>query len=220
MTYLECYINGEYESVWEELQALGPAVRQESVYSDALAVARETMRRVRSTIEELIQRLLSIGFVFGYDRHLMRMVQSIREGSMDWTDYLGSLAWVQQQPPLFLPATLMEDQLAKMLRYRLTHDADAFRREWRADLTNPPVMGDYLEELDQEYGPVPLSIRAWYEEVGAVNFFGYHPRWPSMADSDPLQVCALDKQWRSHIESTSDGSLIFFLLKKVCSKQR
>jgi len=218
MSYLERYVGGEYEQVWDELLALGPVVRQEPLYSDAMAVALETMRRVRSTIEELIQRLLGIGFVFGYDRHLMRMVQSIRGGITDWTDYLGSLAWVRQQPPLFLPATLMEDQLAKMLRYQLTHDPDAFRREWRADPTNPPVMGDYLEELEQEYGPVPLSVRAWYEEVGAVNFFGYHPRWPSMADCDPLQVCTLDKQWRSRVEPTSDGSLIFFFAEESLLK--
>lgn len=218
MSYLERYTNGEYELVWDELQALRSAVRQEPVYSDALAVARETMRRVRSTIEELIQRLLGIGFVFGYDRHLMHFVQSIRAGTMDWTDYLGSLAWVQQQPPLFLPATLMEDQLAKMMRYKLAHDADVFRREWRADPTNPPVMGDYLEELKQEYGPVPLSIQAWYEEVGAVNFFGYHPRWPAMSICDPVQVCALDKQWRTHVESTSEESLIFYFAEESLLK--
>ncbi len=214
MSYLERYTNGEYELVWDELQALESAVRQEPVYSDALAVARETMRRARSVIEELIQRLLGIGFVFGYDRHLMHFVQSIQAGTMDWTDYLESLAWVQQQPPLFLPATLMEDQLAKMLRYKLAHDADLFRREWRADPTNPPVMGDYLEELEQEYGPIPLSIQAWYEEVGAVNFFGYHPRWPAMSICDPVQVCALDKQWHTHVESTSDGSLIFYFAEE------
>ncbi len=206
MTYLECYINGEYEPVWNELQALGPVVRQEHLYADALSVARETMRRVRRNIEELIQRLIDLGFVFGYDRHLMHFVQGIREGTMDWTDYLGSLDWLRQQSPLFLPATLMEDQLTFKVRYQPNLDPDAFRWEWRADPTNPPVMRDYLDELEQEIGPVPLSIRAWYEEVGAVNFYGYHPRWPKMSDCDPLQVCVLDKQWRIHVETAEDGN--------------
>ncbi len=205
MSYLERYTSGEYEQIWDDLLALGPAVRQEPLYTEALSVARETMRRARSVIEELILRLLDLGFVFGYDQHLMHVVQNMREESTDWSDYLGSLAWAQQQPPLFLPATLMEDHLAKLLRYGLTHDADVFRREWRADPTNPPVMGDYLEELDQGYGPVPLSIRAWYEEVGGVNFYGYHPRWPSMQLCDPLQVCVLDKQWRTHVGTDVEG---------------
>jgi hypothetical protein len=218
MNYLERYVNGEYEPVWDELQALGAAVREEPVYADATAVARETMRRVRKNIEELIQRLISIGFVFGYDQHLMQCVRRIREGTMDWTDYLEMLTWVREQPSLFLPATLMEDRLSFYLHSRLTHDADAFRREWRTDPTNPPVMSDYLEELEQEYGLVPLSVRAWYEEVGAVNFFGSHPHWPSMVVCDPLQVCVLDRQWRTHVEETSDGSLVFFFAEESLLK--
>jgi hypothetical protein len=45
MSYLERYLTGEHEQVWAELVALGAAVRDEPLYSDALAVARETMRR-------------------------------------------------------------------------------------------------------------------------------------------------------------------------------
>jgi len=37
MSYLERYLAGEHEQVWAELVALGPAVREEPVYSDALA---------------------------------------------------------------------------------------------------------------------------------------------------------------------------------------
>jgi len=47
MSYLERYTNGEYEQVWDDLLALGAKVREGQVYPDALAVARETMRRVR-----------------------------------------------------------------------------------------------------------------------------------------------------------------------------
>jgi len=209
MTYLERYTNGEYEPVWNELQALGPAVRQEPVYSDALAVARETMGRARQTIEELIQRLIRIDFVFGYDHHLMRLVRGISSGIYDWADYAEGLAWVQQQPPLMLPANLMEEELTSGLFYKLVRDEDAFRREWRADPTNPPVMPDYLEELEQAFGPVPLSIRGWYEEVGAVNFYGSHPGWPPMGLCDPLQVCGLDWQWRTHVQPTSEGGQVF-----------
>lgn len=34
--YLERYLAGEYEQVWDDLVALGAAVREEPVYADAL----------------------------------------------------------------------------------------------------------------------------------------------------------------------------------------
>ncbi len=33
----------------------------------------------------------------------------------------------------------------------------------------------HLDALEARVGPVPLSVRAWYEEVGAVNFVGMYP---------------------------------------------
>src|SRR5262245_2042430 len=66
MSYLDRYLAGEYEQVWAELVALDGVVREEPIYSDALAVARETMRRVRWNIETLIPRLIAIGYQFGY----------------------------------------------------------------------------------------------------------------------------------------------------------
>ena len=47
------YRNGEYEQVWDELTALGPAIREEPHYSQAREVAAETMRRVRRNCELL-----------------------------------------------------------------------------------------------------------------------------------------------------------------------
>ena len=64
MTYLSRYQKGETERVWKELGALGNRVRQDAVYADALAVARETMRRARHNIDLLIPRLRGIGFIF------------------------------------------------------------------------------------------------------------------------------------------------------------
>jgi hypothetical protein len=43
--YLERYMAGEYERVWDELVALGAEVREEPLYSDALAVARDDEAR-------------------------------------------------------------------------------------------------------------------------------------------------------------------------------
>lgn len=63
-SYLQRYLTGEHEAVWSDLRELGGHVRAESVYQDANAVARETMRRVRQNIELLIPRLLNLGYHF------------------------------------------------------------------------------------------------------------------------------------------------------------
>ncbi len=76
MIYLERYASGEHEQIWDDLLALGAKAREGQVYPDALAVARETMGRVRQNIEELIQRLLRIGFVFRYDHLLLTALSS------------------------------------------------------------------------------------------------------------------------------------------------
>lgn len=64
MTFLNRYLNGEYVQVWSELLELGESVRQEPIFSDALAVTQETMARAKANIELLIPRLTEIGFQF------------------------------------------------------------------------------------------------------------------------------------------------------------
>jgi hypothetical protein len=63
-TFLERYQNDEHEQVWDELLSYGDMIRQEPVFSDAMAVAHETMRRVRHNIELLAQRLRRIDYKF------------------------------------------------------------------------------------------------------------------------------------------------------------
>lgn len=64
---LERYLDGQCEQVWNDLYALGPDVRRLDHVDDALAVAYETMRRVRANCQILIPRLESLGWRFGYD---------------------------------------------------------------------------------------------------------------------------------------------------------
>ncbi len=63
-TYLERYIAGEREAVWDELLALGAAIREQPLYTDALAVARETMTRARYNVELLVARLRASSYKF------------------------------------------------------------------------------------------------------------------------------------------------------------
>ena len=64
-TFLNRYLKGEYEQVWRELNAEGDAIQYEPLYHDALAVAQETMRRVRKNVELIVGRLDALGYVFG-----------------------------------------------------------------------------------------------------------------------------------------------------------
>ena len=47
MSHLQRYLRGDREQGSADLRALGPAVRETDVWEEAVAVAVETMRRVR-----------------------------------------------------------------------------------------------------------------------------------------------------------------------------
>lgn len=143
-SYLDRYVGGEYEAVWTELCALGEHVRAEPVLSDAQAVAREMMRRVRLNVEMLIQRLASLGYAFAAD-----------------------------------PAN--------------PGDAPVIRGEDESLPIEPPTAAslEALALLEREVGPLPLSLHAFYEVVGAVNLLGVAPlppgedAWFDLVEGDP-----------------------------------
>lgn len=127
ITYLERYqefASAGYENtrVWAELTSLGSEIRHEPLYSDAKAVAHETMSRARKNIEILIDRLHSLDYRF-----------------LDSEE-----VWI---PP----------------------DQDS-------------VMA--LESFEAHFGPLPLSIRMWYEVVGTVCFMGSHSKLSYMDSFD------------------------------------
>jgi hypothetical protein len=58
----------------------------------------------------------------------------------------------------------------------------------RAPLRDPePAAAARLDEVEERIGPLPLSLRAWVEEVGAVDLNGSHPDWPEVT-TDALVV--------------------------------
>jgi hypothetical protein len=132
MNYLKRYQSGEYDRVWDELQALGPDVRNESNYAQAVEVATETMRRVRRNCELIVSRLTSAGYKFGL--------------YPDGTKY-------SDPDPLVGPS-----------------------RESR----------NAIMQLEREAGPLPISLVAFWQEVGTVDLIGKHPTWPNSLD--PLVV--------------------------------
>lgn len=120
---LERYLHGECEQVWDELVALGAKIRKEPLYSDALAVARETIQRTRCNIEKLIPRLERLGYRFAYS----------------WMERFEA-DWRQKQPPV------------------IGQPIDSFQEK--------------IAHLESTGEILPLSLRAFYEIVGAVNFVG------------------------------------------------
>lgn len=134
MGYLSRYLRGEYEAVWSELIEMGPAVRDSSVFSDALAVARETMGRVAANVDEISSRLLQFGYDFEF--------------------YPNGLAIPFCFGPRLLPS-------------------EALLRD--------------VSELEGLVGVIPVSIKTFWEMVGAVSFIGKFPQgW--LEYSDPLVV--------------------------------
>jgi hypothetical protein len=151
-SYLERYLSGERQQVWDELLARGEQVRAEPLLSDARAVAHETMKRVKANIEVLVTRLLSIGYSFSYQSDPAKT-----NGSW-WGD-----SYPIYEPPL----------------------ADVERR---------------LNQLEEKIGPMPRSLRAWYEVVGTINFIGRHEGWPDIEVIDPMVVCPLGDDTIAYIE--------------------
>jgi hypothetical protein len=140
--YLERYLAGECQKVWNELLAQGAAIRSEPLASDAWTVAEETMRRVRYNIELLIPRLRTLGYRFGEIPH--------DPGWEEWErDFVKAY-------PVFQPPS--------------------------------PDTARLLEELEQRVGLLPLSMRAFYLEIGGVNFIGVDPWIPTGTYYDPLFV--------------------------------
>lgn len=161
MTYLERYLRGEHEAVWNELLALGEAVRQEPVYSDAKAVAAETMQRTRRNIEKIYQRLKSIGYQFDSEKQAPNLFEGL-EKQLGSDSLLGSIF----------------GNMVNQLKENLNSDLQSpqTRRAY-----NPPEAGiiKALDDFEREVGLLPLSVRAWCEIVGDVDFIGDYPKLAS-----------------------------------------
>lgn len=140
-TYFERYQAGEHLQVWDELRALGPIPRDTPLRAEALEVARETMQRVRLNLLTLIERLQTLGYVFGYEQRDPRFVTRITPELLD-------------QAPPFLRETMRRPPVYQ----------------------EPPAdVGRLVDTLDAKMGPLPLSLYAWFENIGAVNFVGSFP---------------------------------------------
>lgn len=176
-SFFERYLAGEYEQVWTDLLILREQVLQEPLAADALAVARETIQRARANIELLIPRLIACGYEFGYG-WAERLAQQEEEQHQRIWEYRRRT----------YPFTEQEARLEASSADQTRQEAEKFRRIAREETVpfGPPRKGseDRLAELIQRTGSLPMSLIAWYEQVGEVNFIGHWPRKPSL----PMEI--------------------------------
>jgi len=183
--FLERYQAGDCVAVWNDLAALGDSVRGNKYYADAVAVAAEAMRRARYNVELLIQRLAQAGYRF--------VAPSDEEdpGERRQTANPGGRDRAQRERWKVARRSALETRVAAGLT--------------KPPLENPAVFAPpsgqaaaQLNSLEEAIGgPVPLALRAWYEQVGAVSLIGSHevlnPKGRETAD--PLVVWPLDTKF-------------------------
>ncbi len=166
-TWLERYRKGQHEQVWNEMMAVGERIRDEPLFSDALAVARETMRRARDNIEILRARLERIGYRFAYpDEAVMpprpdvhRCIEELerRVGPMPlalraWYEIVGSVNFIGYHPHWDETAytdPLVVDPIDMALEeYSIWREAcREFGREAMGPF-NAPLAPDYYHKTD------------------------------------------------------------------------
>jgi hypothetical protein len=181
MPFFERYSSGECEKAWEELVALGPAVREDPYAADALAVACETMQRVDANVRTVTARLRKMNYAF--KGHGDRREES--DAGLDPIRIQGMSPQVQD--------------LVKQIQQARGKIAEKGKREprdqkVRAHVPPVPLVRKQISRLEKLAGALPLSLRALYEIVGEVNWIGHHPSLSPPQGSicpDPLVVFAV-----------------------------
>lgn len=205
-TYLERYTKGECVEVWADLVRLGAKVRQKPVLPDAEGVASETMRRARHNLEILIPRLAEAGYRFT-DPILERQLEAVN-------NFLAAPKWgasvIQRlerrvklglEPASLLDRPVPESEIARKRERKVELEAELKRMRALAPLENPKVFYEsesqtnkYVEAVESRAeGPIPISLRAWYKQVGYISFMGSHEilNPAGNATADPLVVISL-----------------------------
>ena len=186
-------------------------------------MVQETMRRVRHNLELLLPRLIESGFVFGYgSRPCFFFQKSFSRQYVQENSYLYALDFVKKSPPVFLSGDLAQRNQAEQARF---FQQDKFQETSERENYEDPLVPDmqkYIQAIKLEIGLLPLSIKAWYEQIGGVNLYGFHPAWAQwycdhvsyrkdhyyflMSHCDPLVVAPLTSSWQKSLFSAQFGS--------------
>jgi uncharacterized protein DUF6745 len=188
---LDLYVAGQHRQAWSELMKRGPAVRQDPDAADALAVAYETMRRVAQNVRIVVGRLEAIGYRFGTPGTTSDV--KVAYGADSTVIDLGRI-----DPSASHAEGLLG--ILNRLRSAFSHEAQPPSEARGGATVRPHVPPDsrvakQLRRIEKRTGVLPLSVRAFYEVVGAVDFNGVHPSLaPPEASTcpDPLVVYGPD----------------------------
>lgn len=195
-SFLERYVSGERVEVWAELGALGPRVRDDAYFQDAKAVASETMRRARQNVEILLRRLDEIGYAWNFDHTPAGKPQNVTPPRH--TIENRGIPEIDRLRRSLSDAVALLEEVQSQLSTRSTHVSRAVP-PWDNRYIFAPPAANAVAQLnaveDTLGGPLPLSVRAWYEEVGAVCLLGSHPAIPADPDwccPDPLMMLPVE----------------------------
>ena len=187
------YMAGERSQAWHELQALGNAVRTEPHAADALAVAYETMRRVEANVRTVVERLAKLGYRFRTEASAWQEREKAIDMALKLDPRPSELGL--RSPHVRKLMNVMQD-----MRGKLAAQTEAARKLPRDDTprahTPPPAnTANLLKRVEKKLGTLPLSLRTFYEVVGAVDLQGSHLSLSpdkSAICPDPLVVFPLE----------------------------
>jgi hypothetical protein len=200
----ERYVAGQRREAWAELEGLGDSIRSEQHLADAWAVALETMERARQNVMSVIERLKALGYRFH-------------------TSAFGSWESAPESPenaPVGLPPDPKAPSDPANQRNHMREMLGI--KEPQTELFPPHAppgrfVTEQLARLESRAGELPLSLRAWFQVVGAVNLIGVHPRIApndGKGQGDPLFVTPLDLVledigvWQCNPESSESHSYL------------
>jgi hypothetical protein len=192
------YQAGAYCDVWRELVSLGGGVREDPYVADALAVAYETMRRVRENVRTVVERLTAMHFTFGMPDGPLDVAVGGPQGveRIDFDQLVRRVMGPGRVPNVpGLPNLANMMAKARDLIAAQGKGKQETRERARGHTPPPPDIHDQIVSFEREFAVLPLSLRTFYEVVGEVNLIGSHPAL-APADRaikpDPLVVYALD----------------------------
>jgi hypothetical protein len=191
---LERYTQGRHQEVWSELVGLGAKVREDPFACDALAVAYETMRRVENNIRTIVSRLIAMNYTFATEESRAKDRIELAERLLDID--LDRLKGPSDEPhvsSIFDIARRARDMLSGQIARQRTR-----KRNTSIKAHVPPDVDVWkrITRLEKDGYTLPLSLRAFYEVVGSVDFIGSHPALAPPTGSicpDPLVVFAVDE---------------------------
>jgi len=233
-TFLDRYLAGQCAAVWRDLAALGEDVRHKRYQADAAAVAAETMRRARQNVETLIGRLDAMSYRF------MNMEQHDACTKEAMKRHFGFIEELSQKMDPADKRRFDRLRIMRLPEYRelLAERAERSRQaaiqyldaalgRATTPLKDPEVFVPPNKQTTKDLnrletmagGPLPMSLRAWYEQVGGVSLLGWHSALSPNPDEphagvcpDPLMIDPLKQVCQQFQEEEFEGSAAYVSL--------